>query len=1280
MSSSSTTTKTLRTPTAPGDSAGYDRFIDRQVERTGAQVKLFDLCSSLMVLGAGVLSFLLIVTVLDHWVVPLGAAGRWAALVLLAGGSACYLVLVVLPMLLGRVKPLVPARTLAQSDPSLKNSLINFLLFRSDRAGVRAVVYQALEQRAAADLNHVPIDTAVDRSRLIRIGYLLSGVLAICAAYTILAPKSPFQSISRVLAPWADVARPSRVRIEDVQPGNVEVFQGQWIVVAADCYDLRRDEPVTVRYTTQDEQLGLQSAKMQPTAGLLRHECRLPADAQGVQRDLTYWIEAGDARTAAYQVRVVPAPVILVEAIEYEPPAYTRLPKRVVERQGDIKAAEGTRVTVRARANQPIAAAVLEFDPPPEVAGQPASVSNWSLTQGALASSPHWVEMEFGGQEAWCSFVCQLNDQRLEPKHRSYQLRFATSGGQRNPQPVLHRIDVLRDLPPEIEILTPVQDRVEVAEDGWQKIEVRAVDPDYGLTTIRLRATAGPRQVLARDLLQDPAGRQGQEIATFDFAPRAVGLRAGSEAKCWAVAEDNRAAPITGSPEPNVVKSREITLIVTRPATSPAPDEGGDQKEEPAAAKSGASSKPDSQGGQSDAAPPDGNSQPSAPSEPTPEAGSQQQGGDAKQPSGGASDSSSTPQGSDSSQTPQAGGAGKNADSSSSQGGSDSPPSGGNMTGGGNSADGSSAGSQRAGGGATGQAGDSGTQSGGPEGTDPSAGTDSGAGQPAEPLHDGEAFEKAMDHMQQAADRPGQDAAGSAGGGSQSKDQGGQKSPSGATPEDASQQGTSSDGGQQSKSPAGGQPQPAAGAGQSGEGTESESPKPDDSPSGAGSPQGATPKAAAGQPQPDRDQGGGQPQPGTPSPGGEQQGPMQQDNQAKQSPAGGGQKTEPGQSDGGQSGSGKANESRGGSGGGQNPEGTSQKQASSGGGEPRPNEEPQTPSMSRQTSGSEGDAGGDRSGSGKKGGGQGGNQPGQENPGGSSSADQGAGKSQESGSGDLAQRPGDKQQADGQTGQSGYEPGAGSQAKPATDGAAGAGKEGESSQNGPSTSPPKTPSGTAPSQGGKGLPQGGGNPSSAELQGGGQSGEVPDGEQPNLEYARKATDMVLEYLKDQQTNPDEDLLKKLGWTQQDLQDFVRRWSELKRTAREDERTQQELDDALRSLGLRPTARDPRRSEVREDPRRAARNLGGQSPPPPAYSEQFDAYRKGTARTSQPREAGSVVRGFPDPAPSVVRGSPNPAPSVVRGSPDPAPSVVRGSPNPAPSVVRGSPDPAPSRDR
>jgi len=1227
MSYGSSSTNSLRSPVAPGDSAGYDRFIDQQVAKTGVQLKLIDIGSSLMVLGAGVLGFLLVVTVVDHWIFSLGPAGRWTALISLACGAGGYVVKVLLPVLLGRVNPLFAARTIEHSDPSLKNSLINFLLFRSDRAGVRAGVYQALEQRAAADLAHVPVDTAVDHSRLIRIGYVLAGVLAVCAAYTILAPKSPFQSVARILAPWADIERPSRVRIEDVQPGNVELFQGERITVSADCYDLRPGEPVTVHWTSLDEQRGQRSAAMQAGAANLRFECRLPPSDEGFQRDAVYWIQAGDARTAAYRVRVVPAPVILVESIEYEYPAYTKLPQRVVERQGDVKAVEGTRVTVRARTNQPILAAVLEFDPPPP--DPAAAATAGSSFSGPLATSAHRIEMESREQEAWCSFVCEMDEPGQEPKYRTYQLRFSTPDGHRNPQPVLHRIEVLRDLPPEIEILTPTQDRVEVPEDGWQKLEIRAVDPDFGLTAIRLEAIAGGRQVLKRDLLRDPAGRSGQELASFDFAPRAHGMRAGTEAKCWAVAEDNRTSPQSGSPEPNVAKSRELTLVVTRaaaptPADQPPPDEPQTPSDKPAAEqpKENAGAQPPA-GGQ----PPQGaqNSQDSQPPSASQEdsaagQGQSDQGSAAKQPSGGGEGSSGSGQqgGGDAGQSSPAGGAGSSADSAASESGEDSSSSGGNMPGDGNSDSASGTeGSQNGEGSASGQPGSGGTQGGESGG---SAGGQGDAGQ-AEPLHDGEAFEKAMQHMQQAAQDQGQQGASSGGADTQAGAQGSPKPPEApgqdAAQQDASQQGSSSGSAKSSKSAPGGQPQPAAGAGQDGSQDDSQTPKPDDSPAGASGQQDGGAKPSLGKEPADQGMGSGQTQPGDsgsqsppqePTP---QQGGAPQQGQSKS-----GQQKQPGQSDGGQSGSGQPNESQGGAGGGQNPQGTNRKQSSSGGGEPNPSQEPQASNLSKKASGAQSDAGGNQSGGGEQGGGQGGQQPGNDKPGGTSPGDQGAGAAQESGQGELAQRPGTSQESPQRTGATGYDPGSGSQSRPSAEGTAGAGSQDQAGQGGPSPSAPKSPTDGSPAEQGQGLPLGGGSPSNAELQGGDLSGEVPDGEQPNLEYARKATDMVLEYLKDQQNNPDEDLLKKLGWTKDDLQEFARRWTELKRAASEDPQAKRQLDDALRSLGLRPAARDPRRSDLPQDTRRTERNLGDRSRPPSAYSELFDAYRKGTGRVGE----------------------------------------------------------------
>ena len=57
--------------------------------------------------------------------------------------------------------------------------------------------------------------------------------------------------------------------------------------------------------------------------------------------------------------------------------------------------------------------------------------------------------------------------------------------------------------------------------------------------------------------------------------------------------------------------------------------------------------------------------------------------------------------------------------------------------------------------------------------------------------------------------------------------------------------------------------------------------------------------------------------------------------------------------------------------------------------------------------------------------------------------------------------------------------------------------------------------------------------------------EVEAADAANLEYARKATDLALQRLNDMEHNPDAALLEKLGWTKDDLAEFLRRWEALR---------------------------------------------------------------------------------------------------------------------------------------
>ena len=128
--------------------------------------------------------------------------------------------------------------------------------------------------------------------------------------------------------------------------------------------------------------------------------------------------------------------------------------------------------------------------------------------------------------------------------------------------------------------------------------------------------------------------------------------------------------------------------------------------------------------------------------------------------------------------------------------------------------------------------------------------------------------------------------------------------------------------------------------------------------------------------------------------------------------------------------------------------------------------------------------------------------------------------------------------------------------------------------------------------------------------------EQQEADAANLEYARKATEMVLKHLKDEEHNPDPELLEKLGWSKEDLAEFLRRWDALQKSAEQSPGGKGELDETLKSLGLRDPANRQRAGGKANDNQRDLRDAGNRSAPPPRYRELFDAFRKGAAR-SQP---------------------------------------------------------------
>jgi hypothetical protein len=535
----------------------YEQFIDDQLRRTRGHVRSVDLTGSVMLLIAGTVAYFFVIALIDHWVMPggLGFIGRLLALAGIVIAAIYYLAADMLPLLLKRINPVYAAHTIERSRPGMKNGLVNFLLFRAHPGALSPVVYQAIEEQAATNLAKGRAETAVDRSKLIHIGYALVSIMFVCALYALFSPKDLFQTVERVVLPWAEISAPTRTSIVEIEPGDARVFRGQQLTVAARVSGLSGEGKVVLYYSTDDGQLVDRAVEMNLPPDGYKHSCLLPAGESSLQQSLTYHIAAGDATTRTYHVEVVAAPTIVVERVNYKYPTYTGLLAQRVEHQGDIKAIEGTEITIEALANQDMQSAGIDFD-----------------CDGKVD-----VRMKAEQQVARGTFTLELKEDRQSPRHTNYQLLFKNEQGQQNPQPVRHQIEITRDLSPEIQFVGPKNDELDLPLNGVVDLELVAHDPDFALRTIKLVATLAGRTILDKPLLDEVW--RGQCDRKFRFEPRRLGLKAGDVVEYLAWAEDNK------DPLPNRVTTPPRRIRI---ASAVKPENNSDrvaQKGEPGIAK-----------------------------------------------------------------------------------------------------------------------------------------------------------------------------------------------------------------------------------------------------------------------------------------------------------------------------------------------------------------------------------------------------------------------------------------------------------------------------------------------------------------------------------------------------------------------------------------------------------------------------------------------------------------------------------------------------------------------
>ena len=579
------------------------RYLAQRLAETRADFKSVAVAGFVLSLAVAGLAWLGLGILFEHWWLAGGMPVwlRWTWLLAGLAGAAAATVRWLLPLLRYRVNLVYAARTIEQEFPELHNDLVNAVLVRPQGNDPRAdFIARSLDHRAARQLTSVPVDGVIDKQHLVRLAAVLAMLVIGASLYALFSPKNPFVSAARLLAPWSSWSPPSRVTIsavecfwttaaEDVrqaemaqplagerlfdprrllpvQQDAVRLVRGRQLVLMASIDHLRSDEIPTVGVTPLLDD-GSVDRRAEPWEATLRRATepdrylvRLPSAAAGLDRSVRLSLAAGDARAKPLTVLVIDAPSLLVREAEYRFPDYTGRPPETRQWQGDLRGLEGTEVMLEVESNQPLDAAWIDFlDTERED----------DLRLAIDAKQPTLART---------SLILRMAADRAGAEHPSYRLRFRPREEQDIgaaailSEPLTHRIEVLPDLAPEVVIDEPEDDTLRVPPRAAVRIRVRAVDPDYSLSSVRVETRPqGGGMVRERMLWRaEPTKPDARASSGLRVSTRVVPAEDAAGAgvlEYRAVVLDSR------QPEPNTAATPWRQLIIDELAPPPADPE-----------------------------------------------------------------------------------------------------------------------------------------------------------------------------------------------------------------------------------------------------------------------------------------------------------------------------------------------------------------------------------------------------------------------------------------------------------------------------------------------------------------------------------------------------------------------------------------------------------------------------------------------------------------------------------------------------------------------------------
>lgn len=229
-------------------------------------------------------------------------------------------------------------------------------------------------------------------------------------------------------------------------PGDREITKGDDISIRVSASG--KVPNILSLYTKSNEQTEFEEVVLNPdSSGIFNYTVR------SVVNSFEYYAASEGIESDRYSITVINRPIITQLDLAIIPPAYSGLAKSVQRDNGNISALPGSRIEVSMEASRDLSDAVIMF------------------------GDSSQIKMRVDETNASTLFSVY--------KASSYSISIKDNQGVENSDPIRYSIEPLSDRPPEIELISPVEN-IKLGTDGRVAV-ISKISDDYGFTSLQLK-------------------------------------------------------------------------------------------------------------------------------------------------------------------------------------------------------------------------------------------------------------------------------------------------------------------------------------------------------------------------------------------------------------------------------------------------------------------------------------------------------------------------------------------------------------------------------------------------------------------------------------------------------------------------------------------------------------------------------------------------------------------------------------------------------------------------